>query len=964
MKQFTILILLIIGFVFQVYAQKYNATSYANQTMGNFYAMPSDDITADTEVNIGGNIIDLRHFDIAGTTPDFNADNGVTFQLLTGNGGTDAGGMDIRGYDTKSMSTPTDYTAIRWNGGPQVWRQSGKWTRYTVDFQAGDYNFLYRARTTAAGVSDHKFVMRVLNINNLRDVVVEKTIDLSTNFPDVLSDANNVYRIGGGNDDSDWFRLLDKITIPNSGKYVLEIDEAFKANGWGFLGEVTFNEYKAHDSDDATVEIEPAKTGIINYDWASTIPESEFYDVKVIQGENEVDLFTHISKPNLKVGEDGHGVTRLFFDRSLSYTQFAFTDEITIEVTKKTGVNADRVEIQPKSYGINPIYFDGKTVRFKYKHKDNQAPYISVHFESSDNRDPNQNEHIAVKNGLVIFADRPQDNEPVKTSEGVTVYNADMTAEELEQAEFLYFPAGDHNLKNHFEDGVLRLTKNRQQIYLAGGAYVRGAIHGEGKDNIKVYGRGIMTGADYVWHEIRDKNGKKDAYMRFMGSDNCHFEGFIIENPCHHTIPSSKNTYHKNLKIIGWASNHDGIRPGGGSLSEQLFIKTSDDYDYARDPHKVKNSVIWPTRNGAFGMLGWNNLGTGYTEYEDIYFINGEWDVQITTKSNQGVIGSNLNQGVTLANNKLSDLYLEDFTSILANITIVYKDGLPLDTQKPGEIKNFHFENIKVETPFVNSAGHKLWQEIRGFEHNGVKATVHDITFTNLTAGGKLVTQDNHAEFFKIDENTTYNINFEVKGLIHTLRTTANQGGTIYPLKGDIHVADGTNQYVTIEPDEGYRIKNVSIDNQDIGYIQHIALSDVTADHLIEVEFEQGTNTFDLSTINNPMDYLADDIVLEGKDFVNEPKDDDDDDDDITSISEDITSPISVYPNPNNGTFQIDLSNTIDKWQVNILSVDGKVIFNQKVSNSTFKIENLNKGFYIVQAITSQGRYITKVEVK
>ena len=73
-------------------------------------------------------------------------------------------------------------------------------------------------------------------------------------------------------------------------------------------------------------------------------------------------------------------------------------------------------------------------------------------------------------------------------------------------------------------------------------------------------------------------------------------------------------------------------------------------------------------RNGAFGMLGWNNLGTGNTTYQNLYFINAEWN---TYKRNSGILGSMLNQGVNLSGNVVENIYAETPTNMLANARLI-----------------------------------------------------------------------------------------------------------------------------------------------------------------------------------------------------------------------------------------------------------------------------------------------------
>ncbi len=577
---------------------------------------------------------------------------------------------------------------------------------------------------------------------------------------------------------------------------------------------------------------------IVNYPWPSTAQVSDKYSVKAWKDGQEVQLFTHYSEPNLKVGPDGTGVTGNIKGRSLSYVPFAFSGEIDVEVTKLYGSASPRVDIQPKAFGLQPYYFDGKKVRFKLKHQPNKPTYISVLFFGADNEQSNGSAGKDIKNGLVLFGDLPEIRMPDPNGPGVVKYSA--TAD-LSNASVIYFEPGDYNLKDKFADGVLRLTRNGQQVYAAGGAFIRGAVHGTSKDDVSVFGRGIFTGADMVWHEIRTAAGIKDAFMNFMGSDRCQFEGVTVVNPTHHTWPSSSNNIYRNIKIIGWASNHDGVRPAGGSLIDQVFIKTHDDYDYARDPHVFRNSVVWPMQNGSVGQLGWNNLGVGKTTIENLYVINPEW--RDINKRNIAVLGSVLQQGADLANDTLRNVYAEDNMIALIHLTMLYDRADPLIASDPGELKNFYFKNIIVEKPFIGPDGKLYKNKIGGYESGGIKGTVHDITFVNLIAGNQVVTQANAAQYFDIDPATTYNIVFKQEGEIYSLQTSATAGGQLSP-SGTVPTPAGMDRAINILPNAGYRIKNVVVDGQSKGRLQSYVFEDIQASHTLFVEFEAAANDY------------------------------------------------------------------------------------------------------------------------
>lgn len=608
----------------------------------------------------------------------------------------------------------------------------------------------------------------------------------------------------------------------------------------------------------------PAYAAVTLYPWPTNAPISDKYAVNVYQNNVDCERYSPpalYSEPVLTQGPDGDGVTGLFEDRSLTYVPFSFDGTIEVEVTKLFGTAATHVEVSPKSYGIEPSYFNGTTVRFALDHLHKPA-YISVNFVTADNQDPNNNGAISIKHGVIIFADEHETGAPDLSQ---AVNYVDASRSEIENAALLYFPAGDHRLIEKFDrvngepgtDARIYIKNNNQQIYLAPGAIVRGSIDADGHDNLKVFGRGIFTGEDFYWHYFQEPGSAKGktAFLAFSGSHDTEFYDFIVVNPTHHTMPSGQNNTIKNVKIIGWASNHDGIRPSSGSTVSEMFIKTSDDLDYARGPHSFTDSVIWPMRNGAFGQLGWNNLGTGFTTYQNIRFINSEWDMSADQKGNAGIIGSVLTAGVSLTDNLIENIYAEWGTGLLCNLSIHYNANKGWQTPVSGswgEIKDFTFRNIIFESEFQNSGGVLTKSKIAGFERDGSKATVHDINFINVIAGNKLITDANKDTYFDIDTNTTSNINFTTQGNIYTVTATANAGGTLRP-SGAIPTPEGMDRYISVIPDAGNRIIDVVVDGDSIGRRQNIYLPNISADHTVNVTFAAGTDHFGGTFCTSPV---------------------------------------------------------------------------------------------------------------
>lgn len=78
-------------------------------------------------------------------------------------------------------------------------------------------------------------------------------------------------------------------------------------------------------------------------------------------------------------------------------------------------------------------------------------------------------------------------------------------------------------------------------------------------------------------------------------------------------------------------------------------------------------------------------------------------------------------------------------------------------------------------------------------------------------------------------------------------------------------------------------------------------------------------------------------------------------------IKTDLSGPISVVPNPNNGVFSVNLEDHKEFLKEVILyDLAGKKVFNESGSSSTFNIRELPSGIYVYQILTSKTRYSGK----
>ena len=77
------------------------------------------------------------------------------------------------------------------------------------------------------------------------------------------------------------------------------------------------------------------------------------------------------------------------------------------------------------------------------------------------------------------------------------------------------------------------------------------------------------------------------------------------------------------------------------------------------------------------------------------------------------------------------------------------------------------------------------------------------------------------------------------------------------------------------------------------------------------------------------------------------------------SVNEIVNSAtFNVYPNPNNGIFNISISNSVENQTIEIKNVIGQTVYSEIASNSsenTIDLSNLDKGVYTITLISDNG---------
>ncbi|HPD15623.1 MAG TPA: glycosyl hydrolase family 28 protein [Planctomycetota bacterium] len=392
---------------------------------------------------------------------------------------------------------------------------------------------------------------------------------------------------------------------------------------------------------------------------------------------------------------------------SLAY--FDFEGVVQVAVTPARPFKS--ATVHPLSFGIEPA-IDGQTIRFAL----DRPRKLTILLDGSD------------RQALHLFANAMETDAPKPGDPNV-----------------LYFGPGVHKV------GSTRL-KTGQQVYIAGGAVVRGQIlpdeqpqlskrtglkhysgatlHLDGVSNVRIRGRGILDGGDMP-HAAR-------SLILVANSKDVTVEGIILRdspnwNVC---IANSERVVARDLKLVSGRLNSDGINPVNSRKVEirDCFIRNHDDSIAvkATRPEGECADIL------AEGCIIWNDwgyaLGVTYetrAPIHDVTFRN--CDVLTALFAPLGVY---MVDSATVSNIAFEDIRVEATRDKLLRIAIGH-DMWATDTKR-GHIRSIRFTDVQFTGKGAPAS------EIKGFD---AEHLVEDVTFTRLRIGGKAITSAAEGRF-------------------------------------------------------------------------------------------------------------------------------------------------------------------------------------------------------------------------
>ena len=386
--------------------------------------------------------------------------------------------------------------------------------------------------------------------------------------------------------------------------------------------------------------------------------------------------------------------------QDISWASFGVTKTTEVRISP-LDVKIDSIRIRPGAFGVKHPIIDKYIILFI------DRP-LQVSIEINGNK----------LNPLLLFANPTEVKPPSKRFPKI-----------------VFFKPGIHQIGERY------LLESNTTYYLEEGAYLKGSMYGKGTlENVTIKGRGIIDSGHQQW-----QHPTKGLLSNIIFEDgrNIDIEGITCIGAGNFQLKiqskgDSSLIQVKNVKLIGWNNNTDGIHVsdmdwkdhlivGNGKnihlKVEDCFIRANDDAILLCDGvaySEMKNCVIWDDGGGASFCLSWG----GHNRVDSClvsqcYVIHKEGKNPIFRANHAGE--------AILQNIRFENITIEGDAYTLIGLRILHHRYDP--DPGLGSIRNIIFRNIFLE-------GTTTQNFIEGFDADH---QIMDITLDNLNINGKQI---------------------------------------------------------------------------------------------------------------------------------------------------------------------------------------------------------------------------------
>ncbi|PWD99486.1 T9SS type A sorting domain-containing protein [Marinilabilia rubra] len=427
-------------------------------------------------------------------------------------------------------------------------------------------------------------------------------------------------------------------------------------------------------------------------------------------------------------------------------------DNVIVEISRKDGTAITESMVRPVAEASPAVISNGKAyVTF--------TEPANVNVDINGQMEKNYTGYGyggAPVHTITLFAN-PVFPVPDVNNSNVRLLQPDEDINTLNRADWdtIVFAPGVHNIGMPFE------ILDNEVLFIPGDAIVKGTIHpldawgDEASQNIKVYGSGTISGEDIV----RDPDDKSKIFKPFTyQAEGAHLEGFVVADPAFHTFNmghSRQNTtmpnIYKNLKILAWRVNSDGINAFRNSEISDCFFRVQDDAFYLGATNvNAHDNVVWNDANGAVLFLP-RAIDGSSCQFKDITVIyhraNWHW-----WEGGRIISMRETDPGTTISNVHVKNILVEDPLPAFPPFYATMVPGTGDVTLNNIIIENVHQEHDGVSTSLDQDRG-KPQNTMVGLDSS---RKWENITFKNCYFNGKTLTSfgDGNFDTTFVDKNT------------------------------------------------------------------------------------------------------------------------------------------------------------------------------------------------------------------
>lgn len=453
---------------------------------------------------------------------------------------------------------------------------------------------------------------------------------------------------------------------------------------------------------------------------------------KGIKGENN--YFPHLS------------------DWSNTYINFEMNAPAEIEITKVNGEPIRKATVHPRRMASSCAVRDGKAYVTIGK-----PCLIAVDIDGQmDDQDTGRGYRGPPIHTLTIFANPFIKNRPELDDPNVHTVRPGDKAPSEGPWKTLYFLPGVHDI------GVGFPVHANRNYYIPADAIVYGTMNNHGKwndgHNIRVFGYGTLSGARLAHPRFaspRPTDHRLHDPIYIVGALDSSVEGITFADCAHHSLmlvsgyKPEKPTDIRWVKIFTWRGNGDGINPFGNGLIEDCFIRTQDDSTYVNG-RGIRRVTYWNDWNGSTFVLSALPNRKLVVEDCDVIYARAGWHAWSGGRlfNMRGEGKGQCGEGVVFRN-----IRVEDPRPTLQHFMIAMQGLKPYSDPNQrkrgaGNLSSVLFQNIEIAAPSVLGEPDILW--------GAPDAQIMNVTFENVSIGGKKITDMNHFRHNEYVKNITF----------------------------------------------------------------------------------------------------------------------------------------------------------------------------------------------------------------